>query len=123
MSNNKKPKPETSKIVILAAFILVFAVSINACILMYLTNDTSPMTYLIPSAFTVLTASTGFYYWKARAENKIKLRNQAMLDTLKLRKQYSKQEIIEAEEMIQEIDELLNDESDDSSIFNEESIL
>ena len=33
----------------------------------------SALAYLIPSVFTELTAATGFYYWKARTENKIKL--------------------------------------------------
>lgn len=38
------------------------------------TGDTSPLAYLIPSVFGELTTATGFYYSKAKAENRIKLR-------------------------------------------------
>ena len=29
--------------------------------------------YLIPAVFTEMASATGFYFWKAKAENKIKL--------------------------------------------------
>ena len=53
----------------------VFTVIITAyaLALMWKTGDTSPLTYLIPSVFTEYATATGFYYWKARTENKIKL--------------------------------------------------
>ncbi len=35
--------------------------------------DLSPLSYLIPAAFGELATATGFYYNKAKAENKIKL--------------------------------------------------
>lgn len=35
--------------------------------------DSTPLIYLIPSTATELAASTAFYYWKAKAENKIKI--------------------------------------------------
>lgn len=38
------------------------------------TNDLSPLAYLIPAVFTELGVGTGFYYSKAKAENRIKLR-------------------------------------------------
>ena len=38
------------------------------------TGDTSPLTYLIPAVFAELATATGFYYSKAKAENRIKLR-------------------------------------------------
>lgn len=38
------------------------------------TGDTSPLAYLIPSVFGELATATGFYYSKAKAENRIKLR-------------------------------------------------
>lgn len=38
------------------------------------TNDLSPLAYLIPAVFAELGVGTGFYYSKAKAENRIKLR-------------------------------------------------
>ena len=38
------------------------------------TGDTSPLAYLIPAVFAELATATGFYYSKAKAENRIKLR-------------------------------------------------
>lgn len=38
------------------------------------TLDTSPLMYVIPSVDAVVAAIIGFYLWKARAENQIKLR-------------------------------------------------
>lgn len=38
------------------------------------TGDTSPLAYLIPAIFAELATATGFYYSKAKAENRIKLR-------------------------------------------------
>lgn len=40
------------------------------------TGDTSPLAYLIPAIFAELATATGFYYSKAKAENRIKLRKQ-----------------------------------------------
>ena len=38
------------------------------------TKDLSPLAYLIPAIFAELATATGFYYSKAKAENRIKLR-------------------------------------------------
>lgn len=64
---------EFSKKIII--FISVFSVIVAtlSIVLMWRTGDLSALAYLIPSVFTELTAATGFYYWKARTENKIKL--------------------------------------------------
>lgn len=64
---------EFSKKIII--FISAFSVIVTAfsIVLMWRTGDLSALAYLIPSVFTELTAATGFYYWKARTENKIKL--------------------------------------------------
>ena len=37
------------------------------------TMDTSALAYLIPAVFVEMASATGFYYTKAKAENKIKL--------------------------------------------------
>ncbi len=66
-------KTEFSKKIIL--FMTVFTVIITAFTLavIWRTGDTSPLAYLIPAVFAEYATATGFYYWKARAENKIKL--------------------------------------------------
>lgn len=40
-----------------------------------ITGDTSPLHYLIPALFTEVSVATGFYYWKAKRENEIKLQS------------------------------------------------
>ncbi len=66
-------RTEFSKKIIV--FITIFTVIITAfsLALMWKTGDTSPLSYLIPSIFAEYATATGFYYHKARAENKIKL--------------------------------------------------
>lgn len=44
-----------------------------SCYLMWITRDTSPLAYLIPSVFAELGIGTGFYYNKAKVENSIKI--------------------------------------------------
>ena len=46
---------------------------ISSFVIMWRTGDTSPLAYIIPGIFAELSAATGFYYWKAKAENQIKL--------------------------------------------------
>mgnify|MGYP007025271743 FL=1 len=41
--------------------------------MIWLTMDTSALAYLIPAVFAEMASATGFYYSKAKAENKIKL--------------------------------------------------
>ena len=53
----------------LTAVVVVFTL-----IMVWRTNDLSPLGYLIPAVFAKLAAATGFYYSKAKAENRIKLR-------------------------------------------------
>lgn len=67
-------KPEFSKIIMAVALFLAIAISIFTCAVVWKTGDTSPLEWLIPVVFAVLTTATGFYYSKAKAENQIKLR-------------------------------------------------
>ena len=53
--------------------IFTVIITVYALALMWKTGDTSGLAYLIPSVFTEYATATGFYYWKARTENKIKL--------------------------------------------------
>lgn len=66
-------KREFSKKIIIFMTVFTVIITIYSLILMWKTNDTSPLAYLIPAVFAEYATATGFYYWKARAENKIKL--------------------------------------------------
>ena len=68
----KRPLEFSKKILIIAA-ITNMVVIIFALIMMWRTNDLSPLAYLIPSVAAEVATSTGFYYSKAKAENRIKL--------------------------------------------------
>ena len=67
-------KREFSKNIIIFMTIFTVIITIYSLILMWKTNDTSPLAYLIPAVFAEYATSTAFYYWKARKENEIKLR-------------------------------------------------
>ena len=69
-----KTKMEFSKKILLVAGITNLAVIIFACVMMWRTFDTSPLAYLIPSVAAEVATGTGYYYWKAKAENQIKLK-------------------------------------------------
>lgn len=59
--------------------ILVFAAITNTIVIVFTlvmvwkTLDTSPLAYLIPSVAAEVATGTGFYYSKAKVENRIKL--------------------------------------------------
>ena len=68
-----KKKVEFSKLVFLGVSIVTIAITVFSCRMIWLTMDTSALAYLIPAVFTEMASATGFYYTKAKAENKIKL--------------------------------------------------
>ena len=68
----KKPLEFSKKILIIAA-ITNMVVIVFALIMMWRTNDLSPLAYLIPSVAAEVATGTGFYYSKAKVENRIKL--------------------------------------------------
>lgn len=68
----KRPLEFSKKILIVAA-ITNMVVIVFALIMMWRTNDLSPLAYLIPSVAAEVATGTGFYYVKAKAENRIKL--------------------------------------------------
>ena len=69
-------KTEFSKKIIIFMTVFTVIITVYSLALMWKTGDTSPLAYLIPSVFAEYATATGFYYWKARAENKIKLMRQ-----------------------------------------------
>lgn len=70
----KKPKREFSKLILICAGGRYCVGNGLHFIMVWRTNDLSPLAYLIPAVFTELGVGTGFYYSKAKAENRIKLR-------------------------------------------------
>lgn len=66
-------KIETSKVFLfLISIITIFVVGFSTYIMIKF-ETYEPLNYLVPSIFTELGAATGCYYWKSRAENKIKI--------------------------------------------------
>ena len=68
-----KKKVEFSKLIFLGVSIATIAITVFSCRMIWITMDTSVLAYLIPAVFTEMASATGFYYTKAKAENKIKL--------------------------------------------------
>lgn len=69
----EKKRLEFSKKILITAAILNFMVVIFAGVMMWRTMDTTPLAYLIPAVSAEVATGTGFYYNKAKAENKLKL--------------------------------------------------
>ena len=69
-----RKKLEFSKLIMLTVGAVTIIVTAFSLFMMWKTQDLSPLAYLIPAVFTELSVGTGFYYSKAKAENRIKLR-------------------------------------------------
>lgn len=67
-------KREFSKVLIASVGAVTLVVTAFTLAVVWRTGDTSPRAYLIPAVFAELATATGFYYSKAKAENRIKLR-------------------------------------------------
>lgn len=72
----KRRHYEFSKIIIVYSNAFLLLVTILSFILMFKVGDLTPLTYIIPSVATGAATSCGFYFWKSKAENIIKLRKQ-----------------------------------------------
>lgn len=73
---SSKKTVEFSKLIFIAVSVLTVAITVFSCCMIWRTMDTSALAYLIPAIFAEMAAATGFYYSKAKAENKIKLKAQ-----------------------------------------------
>lgn len=72
----KKPPKEFSKKILIVAGIINAAVIVFTMVMIWRTLDLSPLAYLIPSVAAEVATGTGFYYSKAKVENRIKLMRQ-----------------------------------------------
>ena len=55
---------------------VTFVVTAFTLVMVWRTENLEPLAYLIPAVFAELATATGFYYSKAKTENRIKLRKQ-----------------------------------------------
>ena len=62
----------SKKILVVAAFVNVVVI-VFTFIMIWRTCDLSPLAYLIPAVASETATGTGFYYAKAKVENRIKL--------------------------------------------------
>lgn len=69
----KKNKMEFSKKIFYLVTIFTVVVIFYSMALMWKTNDSSALAYLIPSVVGEMGVATAFYFNKAKLENKIKL--------------------------------------------------
>lgn len=72
----KKPPEEFSKKILIVAGIINAVVIVFTMVMIWRTLDLSPLAYLIPSVAAEVATGTGFYYSKAKVENRIKLMRQ-----------------------------------------------
>ena len=72
----RKKKIEFSKVICIGVILIDIAVTVFALYMVYNTGDLSPLAYVIPSTAGAAATALGFYYSKAKAENKIKLMQQ-----------------------------------------------
>lgn len=69
----RRKKMEFSKKIFIAVSAVNLFVVGFTCKMIWMTMDLSPLAYLIPAVAAEMATGTGFYYSKAKAENKIKL--------------------------------------------------
>ena len=70
----RKRKVEFSKKIFVGVAISTALIVVFSLVIVWKTGDTTPLAYIIPAVFVELATATGFYYKKAEAENKIKLK-------------------------------------------------
>lgn len=76
----KKAPLEFSKKILLFAALVNVVVIVFTMIMIWRTNDLSPLAYLIPAIAAETATGTGFYYAKAKVENRIKLMKQNRIE-------------------------------------------
>lgn len=76
MRRVRKQPWEFSKKILIVAGVTNGIVIIFTMVMIWRTLDLTPLTYLIPSVAAEVATGTGFYYSKAKVENRIKLMKQ-----------------------------------------------
>ena len=73
MVGEHKQPMEFSKLIVIFAAVLNLVVVVYTMVVVAITLDLTPLAYLIPAVAAELAAGSGFYYTKAKVENRIKL--------------------------------------------------
>ena len=76
MKRHSKPRREFSKIIVCTVGAVTIFVTAFTCVMVWRTSNTDALAFLIPAIFGEAATATGFYYSKAKTENRIKLRRQ-----------------------------------------------
>lgn len=79
-----KQKMEFSKKIFYIVIFLFISVIVFSMALMWKTDNTDALAYLIPSVAGLATTSVGFYYWKAKMENVIKLSKEHNIEIMSI---------------------------------------
>lgn len=74
--HSKRKKLEFSKVVAVIGILMWMFVNLFGMAMMVVTYDLSPLAYVIGSVDAVVAVVLGFYFWKAKAENQIKLKKE-----------------------------------------------
>lgn len=69
-----KPKMETSKVILLVIGVSLAVTILFSMVMMVITHDLSPIDWILTGMYGLAATAVGFYYNKAKAENKIKLK-------------------------------------------------
>ncbi|MBP3411371.1 MAG: hypothetical protein J6M10_10300 [Clostridia bacterium] len=78
----KRPAPmpqetgrlETSKLILYVSWAWFAVVCIFAMVMIAMEKESDTLTVLVTASAAEVATATGFYFWKARTENKLKLR-------------------------------------------------
>ena len=74
MKRGKEPrKSEFSKKILIVLSVWAAIITVFSMVMIWRTEDTGALEWLITSTAAAVDVALGFYFWKARAENKIKL--------------------------------------------------
>ena len=88
---HKKKHKEFSKKILIASYIIAITVTAFCCYLALTYRDASTISNIALACWAEVSVGNGFYYWKARSENKIKMMasmEKELLDKINLEKDY-----------------------------------
>ena len=73
MKDHKKRRVEASKKIIITLFVLFSFFALAGLLLAWFRGDSQVLVILAGGLISAMDVAIGFYYWKARKENEIKL--------------------------------------------------
>lgn len=79
MKNDISRGVSFSKLLCIVIMIVTIFVTVCTIVLAIIMSDLTPLEYLIPSVFAEASVVSGFYSYKAKAENKIKLETRRLI--------------------------------------------